>query len=197
MSERNDNDRPNERAIASNSLNPNQFRYSHQSSRIDYQTYRYSRLLNSESQNTTSAIDPLSITANRKKRLHESIVLNTKWTEEEKEKFFTALARCGKGNLQEISRRIGTKSLVEVTAYVDLLNKETIWRKQSKRRKVFDLRTVPAAVEVDEKWLVFEEKMAAKLAKKSDVMVEMEMDQDMVLNIEKANELAEWYFQSL
>jgi len=123
--------------------------------------------------------------------------LNTKWTEEEKEKFFTALGRCGKGNLQEISRRIGTKSLVEVTAYVDLLNEETIWRKQLKRRKVFDLRKVPAAVEVDEKWLVFEEKMATKMAKKSDIMIEMEVDQDLVLNIEKANELAEWYFESL
>ncbi|KAI8377108.1 hypothetical protein EDC96DRAFT_494486 [Choanephora cucurbitarum] len=45
------------------------------------------------------------------------------WTPEEKERFFCALERCSRHDLDEISRRIGpTKTVVEVAAYMDLLD---------------------------------------------------------------------------
>lgn len=126
--------------------------------------------------------------------------MNVLWTSEEKEKFFTALARCSRGNLLEISQRIGSKSLAEVTAYVGLLEEESQWTKRgTKRRKLFDFRDVPAAVEVDENWLEFEEEMAGRVARKGDIATEGgedEEEEDMALNIEMANELAGWYLPS-
>lgn len=169
--------------------------YNHQSSKLDTLAIRYSLLFNSHNAETLSPIDSLAIHKTRK-RLRESYVLNILWTEEEKEKFFTALARCGKGNVKEISRRVGTKSVVEVTAYIGILDEETEWRKQSsKKRMVYDLRKVPAAVEVDAEWLGFEDKMATKLAKKRNVATELD-EKDSILNVEMANELAEWYLPS-
>jgi hypothetical protein len=51
-------------------------------------------------------------------------------------------------------------------------------------------------VEVDDQWIAFEERMSKGLGKKSDEEVDMdeaEDDEDMILNVEKANELARWY----
>jgi len=93
---------------------------------------------------------------------------------------------------------VGSKSLVEVTAYVGLLDEEMTLRKRSLLgpRRVFDYGVMPAAVEVDEQWIAFEERMARGLGKKSDEEVDMEEaedDDDMILNVEKVNELARWY----
>ena len=85
-----------------------------------------------------------------------------------------------------------------MTAYVGVLDEEMTLRRRSLLgpRRVFDYAMMPAAVEVDEQWLAFEERMSKGLGKKSDEEVDMdeaEDDDDMILNVEKANELASWY----
>lgn len=163
---------------------------------------RYQRLLISYREEITSPVDDLDLSLPRprdgRSSCYDSEVLNCLWTGDEKERFFTALARCGKGNLPEIVRRIGSKSLAEVTAYVGVLEEECTSKARIREgKRPYDLAKVPAAVEVDEEWLNFEEKMAGR----RQVVQETEMDEtvfeedeDAVLDIEKANELAEWYF---
>jgi hypothetical protein len=127
--------------------------------------------------------------------LVESKILNVLWTAAEKERFFTALARCGKGDVEEITRRVRTKSLVEVTAYIGILDEETMWRKQG-RYRFFDTAKIPAAVEVDEDWLNFEETAATVLIRNDNHRTEEALsDEDSVFNVERANELAKWYQQ--
>ena len=161
---------------------------------------RYTHILDAHTQDSLSPVDSLTPLKPKHKprRLVTSTILNTLWTHHEKNRFFTALARCGKGNLAEVARRVGSKSLVEVTAYVGVLDEEMTLRRRSLLgpRRVFDYAMMPAAVEVDEQWLAFEERMSKGLGKKSDEEVDMdeaEDDDDMILNVEKANELASWY----
>ena len=182
---------PSKRPDITSSTSTSSFlRCNHKPSRRRYQRVRYTRILKDYQRETISR-DQFSVPHFRLYRLFDSEILNSFWTGEEKDKFFTALARCGKGNLIEVSRRIGTKSLAEVTAYVGLLDEATERRKRGRRHRVYDLTRTPAAVEVDEKWLAFEEKLLLKTKDKSE-KVEWN-DTDTVFNIEKANELAEWY----
>jgi hypothetical protein len=93
---------------------------------------------------------------------------------------------------------VGSKSLVEVTAYLGVLDEETALRKLSLLgpRRVYDYGSVSPAVEVDDQWVAFEERMALALGKTSDKEVDMEEEEDdenMILDVEKANELARWY----
>src|SRR5271154_38376 len=163
---------------------------------------RYTHILDAHIQDSLSPVDSLTPfkPKHKPRRLDTSTILNTVWTQQEKNRFFTALARCGKGNLAEVARRVGSKSLVEVTVYVGVLDEEMTLRKRSLLgpRRVFDYGGMPAAVEVDEQWIAFEEKMARGLGKKSDEEVDMdeaEDDEDMILDVEKANELARWYIR--
>ena len=136
-------------------------------------TERYTRLLHQYKTEVLSPHDPLPVPRKRLFHLRDSLILNIPWTGEEKDKFFTALARCGRGNLTEVARRVGTKGLVEVTAYVGLLEEAAETRR--KRLRAYDLRMVPAAIEVDEDWLKFEEKMARSLGKRESVSAPVEM----------------------
>ncbi|EPB84883.1 hypothetical protein HMPREF1544_08385 [Mucor circinelloides 1006PhL] len=52
-----------------------------------------------------------------------SMVGNSCWTPTEKRKFFMAVERCSRGDVVEISRRVGpTKTIAEVGAYLNLLD---------------------------------------------------------------------------
>lgn len=52
-----------------------------------------------------------------------SMVGNSCWTPTEKKKFFMAVERCSRGDVVEISRRVGpTKTIAEVGAYLNLLD---------------------------------------------------------------------------
>lgn len=184
----NDGEGDDQNIATKNTSTSSLLRYNHQSSRIPYRAVRYARLLNIHRRETHSLIDPLSVPKSKSYPLYDSQILNTLWTGDEKEKFFTALARCGKGNLTEISRRVG-KSLAEVTAYVGLLDEATEWRKLNKRHRVYDFRKAPAAVEVDDRWSEFEERMARNMNRREKGKAAGE---DTLLNVEKANELAGW-----
>lgn len=162
---------------------------------------RYTRLLNEYKYQVLST-DNLPDHTAQNFALFDSPVLNSLWTSDEKERFFTALARCGKDSLAEITRRVGSKSLAEVSAYVGVLEEATAMRKSSQRQRhrVYDFARVPAAVEVDEQWLAFEEKSAQSVAQDNiqdddtqDSMQNQHTKDDSVLNVDKANELAQWY----
>ena len=137
-------------------------------------TKRYTRLLHQYKTEVLSPHDPLSVPRKRPLSPRDSLILNIPWTGEEKDKFFTALARCGKGNLAEVARRVGTKGLVEVTAYVGLLEEAAEARR--KRSRAYDLTMVPVAVEVDDDWLKFEEGVARKLGKAEAVPAATEIE---------------------
>jgi hypothetical protein len=187
-----------------------------------HQRKQYKSLFNEASSQSLAPTDLFTDTARRRLRLKDSTVFNTLWTADEKDKLFTALARCGKGDLMQVSRRVGSKSLVEVAAYVGLLDEETEWRKKRTKRKrdqVFEHARMPAAVEVADTWLEWEERCAAKLAAAEDEEYDsegdeedqgdeederdeeekgdeedIELDEDSVFDVEHANELASWYF---
>jgi hypothetical protein len=156
---------------------------------------RYRQLFTEHRQKFESPIDRPSDYSTKYDQLHNSEILHGQWTQDEKERFFTALSRCGKGNLSEIAKRIGTKSLAQVAAYIGLLDEATEWKKQSsKRKRFFDHAKIPGAVEVDDEWLEFEEKAAEALSKKETTTVIQDLEgENFVLDIEKANELAQWY----
>ena len=168
-----------------------------------HELVRYTHILNSHIEDSLSPIDSFTLPKQTLPKHHpftlqDSTILNTLWTTDEKNRFFTALARCGKGNLSEVARRVGTKSLVEVTAYVGVLDEETTNRKLSTLRpkRVYDYSKMPAAIEVDDQWIAFEDRMAAEIGRKTDnetTLEDTQDDEEMLLNIEKANELAIWY----
>jgi hypothetical protein len=154
-----------------------------------YKVPRYTTLL-ANCTAELSALDPLPVPHVETKNLHDSLVLNTPWTATEKAKFFTALARCGRGNLDEVARRVGTKGIVACAAYVGILEQASVARR--KRFVGYDLMKVPAAVEVDDDWVRFEEKMARRLQKRDDeVEEEGTEDDDEVFNCDGAEGLLE------
>jgi hypothetical protein len=89
---------------------------------------------------------------------------------------------------------VGTKGVVECAAYVGILEDASIGRR--KRFVGYDLRKVPAAVEVDDDWMKFEEVMARYLRKQEEAEAEEEEeegteDDDEVFNSEGADGLLE------
>lgn len=178
----------------------------HRPRRRRYERVRYTHILNSHIEDSLSPIDSFTLPKHTRPKhspfiLQDSTILNTFWTTDEKNRFFTALARCGKGNLSEVARRVGTKSLVEVTAYVGVLDDETTKRKLSTLRpvQVYDYSKMPAAVEMDDQWIAFEDRMAAEMGRKTDdetALEDTQDDEEMLLNIDKANELAIWLLSS-
>ncbi|CAH0048829.1 unnamed protein product [Clonostachys solani] len=72
------------------------------------------------------------------------------WTRAEKRVFYEAIARLGRDNLEQISARIGSKSVVEVHQYIDLLEKEQESRRRSNLRSVIEISEYPAAVELSQ-----------------------------------------------
>jgi hypothetical protein len=169
---------------------------------------RYRYLVNDAAAQILSPIDRLPDIPVRNLHLKDSVIVNSVWTADEKDKFFTALARCGKGNLQQVSQRVGSKSLVEVVAYVGLLDEATAWRRNRAkwtRARVFDLADAPAAAEVDDEWLKLEEKCAFRMAREEEDGSEEEVDEeedngfdeDSIFDVDQANELATWYYISI
>jgi hypothetical protein len=163
---------------------------------------RYVRLFQQHRYEALSPIDKFEDHTWKAQPLLDSEILNIAWKADEKERFFTALARCGKGNLAEVAGRVATKSLAEVAAYVGLLEEETTRRRESRKNKettprnrVYQYSKVPAAVEVNEDWLAIEASLSRQLITLDDQDEEEEeqdIPEDMLLNVENANDLAEW-----
>jgi hypothetical protein len=83
------------------------------------------------------------------KLLSPSQIGITTWSSEEKETFFTALAKKGRGDLHAIATAIGSKSEFEVQVYLKLLQNAVVRQHLYHRRsQLFDACAAPAALEV-------------------------------------------------
>lgn len=69
------------------------------------------------------------------------------WTATEKQLFFDAVGKLGKGDLRGIASRIQTKSIPEVTQYMQLLEKEATSR-VAQNRDIVTKADIPAAAEI-------------------------------------------------
>jgi hypothetical protein len=91
------------------------------------------------------------------------------WTAEEKDLFFHALARHSTLRPDLIAVEIGTKTTVDVCGYIALLRNGA-----QKSEAVISLHDLPAALEMSDKWIEFEEKQAFVLI---DAAAGWEVDQ--------------------
>lgn len=84
-----------------------------------------------------------------KELLSPSQIGVTLWSSQEKEAFFTSLARKGRGDLPGIASAIGTKNELEVHVYLKLLQNEVVQQHlHNRRNQLFDVSVVPGALEV-------------------------------------------------
>jgi RNA polymerase I-specific transcription initiation factor RRN5 len=71
------------------------------------------------------------------------------WNPAEKERLFEAVARIGRRNLPSLAQRVGTKSQLEIKAYLDRLQSEEIDRQLfEKQPKNLSQAEIPAAIEI-------------------------------------------------
>lgn len=109
----------------------------------------------------------------------------TMWSSEEKDSFFTALAKKGRGNLPGIADSIGTKSEFEVHVYIKLLQDAVVRQHlHSPRNHLFDVSAAPAAFEVSPECSAALELSADTLSviqKKAEVKCEKKEHHDMWL----------------
>lgn len=86
---------------------------------------------------------------NFKELLPSSQIGVTLWSSQEKETFFTTLAKKGRGDLSGIASAIGTKNELEVHVYLKLLQNAVVHQHlHNRRQQLFDVSTAPAALEV-------------------------------------------------
>ena len=91
------------------------------------------------------------------------------WTAEEKDLFFHALARHSTLRPDLIAAEIGSKTVVDVCGYIALLRNGA-----RKSETEISLQDLPAALEMSDKWIEFEEKQAFVLI---DAAAGWEVDQ--------------------
>lgn len=93
-------------------------------------------------------VDPDSKTWNKQQNITLSTVGLVQWTGKENDTFFTALARKGRGNVGEIAQQIGSKSRLEVAAYIEFLE-ERLQRHRFSEPSLLEAE-IPAAIEINE-----------------------------------------------
>ena len=73
----------------------------------------------------------------------------TVWSSQEKDMFFTSLAKKGRGDLPGIAAAIGTKNELEVHVYLKLLQNAVVHQHlHNRQNQLFDLSAAPGALEV-------------------------------------------------
>ncbi|ANB13824.1 RNA polymerase I upstream activation factor complex subunit Rrn5 [Sugiyamaella lignohabitans] len=105
----------------------------------------------------------------------------TIWSEEEKERFFTALGRKSCHDMAAISRAVGTKTLIECEAYYNLLKSCYEYLKRRKpllsktlQREIFvSYEDLPYSYEMTESWDSVENKYANAVI---DAIADMEVE---------------------
>ncbi|KAA8904162.1 hypothetical protein FN846DRAFT_953049 [Sphaerosporella brunnea] len=118
---------------------------------INHFTKEYLDLLNSEIR--LAATRETYTTTERFQVRSGSYVLGSWWSKEEKQTFFNHLAVLGKDRLEQISKELGSKTVVECVAYLELLHKgleESQNWVRSRGRDTVALNDIPAAVELSE-----------------------------------------------
>ncbi|CCU74291.1 hypothetical protein BGHDH14_bghG000183000001001 [Blumeria hordei DH14] len=82
-----------------------------------YHSYEYRSILNTEIQHAACKSTQKDLP-----QLHASQIGLSIWSADEKNAFFEALASVGRDSVEEIARRIGTKSQLEVQEYISVLS---------------------------------------------------------------------------
>lgn len=123
-----------------------------------------------------------------------TMVGNSCWTPAEKRKFFMAVERCSRGDVSEISRRLGpTKTVAEVGAYLNLLDAAAKAIGKSDQDETYTAR------EMSDLFLMQENRMAMLLESKLETE-SFAKHQDLINQeiVQKSMELFEiWNFSSL
>ncbi|KAI4155958.1 MAG: hypothetical protein LQ340_000625 [Diploschistes diacapsis] len=122
----------------------------------------YHDLFNQIVEEATSVIDPVP---KRYKWPDEQYGL-VSWSAEEKDRFFNALDRKGRYNVEAIASSIGTKSQPEVQAFIQLLNQDVLDEDPKERYRLVEYPDIPAAYEVSEECRRALEDSADALAQK-------------------------------
>lgn len=95
-----------------------------------------------------------------------TIVNGSLWSPEEKEKFFLYLSRFSRHNLDNVSKAIGTKSLVECEIYNQLL-----YDAYSTLETKMPLEDIPFAVEMSEPWVEMENIQSRSISLSEDQLI--------------------------
>lgn len=123
--------------------------------------------------------------------------VGTKWTVLEKEVFFEFLARYGIGQIELIQEKIGTKSILEIWKYYELLKTTTekYKRRKSKFLQLVRYDEIPQAIEMDEPWIRIEEDLAASfMGNEHDDDVENPVDdEDELINGEALATICDFF----
>ncbi|ODQ55594.1 hypothetical protein SAICODRAFT_148762 [Saitoella complicata NRRL Y-17804] len=124
----------------------------------------YLSLLNTHIASTAS---PHLFPIHGRQHLEDTVYLETVWTAEEKEVFFKSVARRGKRDFEGIRGDVGSKSLLEIATYVDLLESGLRAVREGRlgrrARDLIKMSDIPVAVEVSELWLRAEMRAARKM----------------------------------
>lgn len=129
----------------------------------------YLDLLNEDIQHAASQYAPVGDEQfDKRKELPDSQIGLCIWTSMEKERFFEALGRLGRGNVAGISQRVRTKGEMEIRQYIKLLQDGLSHRRQQNRLEPLELGDFPAAVELSHECCQALEDMADHIAMKQD-----------------------------
>ncbi|BFZ61491.1 hypothetical protein YB2330_002557 [Saitoella coloradoensis] len=124
----------------------------------------YLSLLNTHIASTAS---PHLFPVHGRRHLEDTVYLETVWTADEKEAFFKSVSRRGKRDLEAIRGDVGSKSLLEIATYVDLLESGLRAVREGRlgrrARDLVKMSDIPVAVEVSEGWVREEMRAARKV----------------------------------
>ncbi|KTW27381.1 hypothetical protein T552_02360 [Pneumocystis carinii B80] len=107
--------------------------------------------------------------------LESSVINGDIWTSLEKERFFKSLSRRSRHNPEDIARDIGSKSVMQVIGYMNILDEELrAFRLFGKGngKEIVNFRNIPAAMEMSDEWINIEEKEAKKIQEFTDKIQE-------------------------
>lgn len=110
-----------------------------------YHSYEYRSILNTEIQHAAC-----KSTQNDLPRPHNSQIGLSIWSTEEKHAFFEALASLGRDSVEEIARRIKTKSQLEVQEYISVLL-SSIKQLKPHSSALLPIFEIPFATEISDK----------------------------------------------
>lgn len=97
----------------------------------------------------------------------------TSWSAPEKQNFFEAVARLGKHKLLGIATKIGSKSVAEVSHYLNFLQEACDLRQQQVSRSILELAEYPAAVEISQQCCHAQEEAADEISLKQEAREEL------------------------
>ncbi|KAM0259253.1 hypothetical protein ACHAQJ_003458 [Trichoderma viride] len=97
----------------------------------------------------------------------------THWSAPEKQNFFEAVARLGKHELPGIAAKVRSKSVAEVSQYLNFLQEACDLRRQQASRSILEPAEYPAAVEISQQCCHAQEEAADEISLKQEAREEL------------------------